>query len=249
MAYADQQGMSTGRIISIAAVLLLHAFLGYALVTGLAYEAVKNVKERLEVLDVTEEKPPEEEPPPPPPEEVYVAPPPVFVAPSPAPTNNQTRTTTQDTDNKPAPVEYTPCPAGSQQAQVVKGQQCVPKAVETQRCWNGNVIPKTATCPPEPKDLSEKARPKNNKNRWVTTNDYPSRSLQREEEGTSRLNLTVGANGRVTACSASGASAALNNAACKNARRRARFHPAKDKSGRPTTGSYSTSVRWQIPPR
>jgi periplasmic protein TonB len=246
MAYADQQGMSTGRIVSIAAVLILHAFLGYALVTGLAYEAVKNVQERLEVLDVQEEKPPEEEPPPPPPDEVFVAPPPAFAAPSPAPTNNTSSSATNDTEEKP---EYVTCPAGSQQSQVLKGQQCQQKASPTKTCWDGSVIPDTATCPDKPveKDLSKPASPKNNKATWVTTNDYPSRSLSREEEGTSRLNMTVGPDGRVTGCSASGATAALDAAACQFATRRARFNPALDKAGNPTTGQFSTSVRWVIP--
>ena len=64
MAYADQQGMSSNRLISIIIVVLLHAFLGYALVTGLAYDAVKQIKAKMTVVDVEEEKPPEEEPPP-----------------------------------------------------------------------------------------------------------------------------------------------------------------------------------------
>ena len=245
MAYADQQGMSTGRIVSIAAVLLLHAFLGYALVTGLAYEAVKNVKERLEVLDVEEEKPPEEEPPPPPPEDVFVPPPPVFTAPTPAPSNNNSSPPPPDPTPTPTPTPRAHCWDGSTAA---TASQCKPRP-EKFKCWNGALVDQGSQCPPKPVDKSKKARPKNSKSRWVTTNDYPSRSLQREEEGTSRLNMTVGANGKVTACSASGATAALNTAACRFAKRRARFHPALDKSGNPTTGSYSTSVRWQIPPR
>ena len=56
MAYADQEGMSRNRLVSIIIVLLLHAFLGYALVTGLAFEAVQKVKEKLNVIDVKEEE-------------------------------------------------------------------------------------------------------------------------------------------------------------------------------------------------
>jgi protein TonB len=248
MAYADQQGMSTGRIVSIAAVLILHAFLGYALVTGLAYEAVQNVAERLEVVDVQEEKPPEEEPPPPP-DDLQVQPPPVFVAPSQAPTRNTTTTTTTDTTEKDNTPKFKSCPAGSAQDQVPEGQACSPKASPKKTCWDGSVIDDSATCPDKPveKDLSKPASPKNNKSTWVTTNDYPSRSLTREEEGTSRLSMTVGPDGRVTGCSASGAPEALNQAACQFATRRARFNPALDKAGNPTSGSFSTSVRWQIP--
>lgn len=75
MAYADQQ-MSTRRIVAISVVALLHAGLGYAFVTGLAYNVVKKLPTVLETFDVQEAKPPEEEPPPPPPEP-EAAPPPV----------------------------------------------------------------------------------------------------------------------------------------------------------------------------
>jgi len=247
MAYADQQGMSTGRIVSIALVVILHAFLGYALVTGLAYEAVKTVKERLEVLDVEEEEVKEEEPPPPPPEEEYV-PPPIDVPPTPFPPPSNNKTPPKEPPPPPPPLQV-PCPAGSVSPFAPTLAQCRQKPPETQTCWDGSVIPKASACPPRPVDKSKKATPRNNRNRWVTTNDYPSRSLQREEEGTSRLNMTISAKGRVTACSASGATAALDKAACRFATRRARFNPALDTNGNPTTGQYSTSVRWQIPPR
>lgn len=75
MAYADQQ-MSTRRIVAMVIVGLLHAALGYAFVTGLAYNVIKKMPTVLETFDVQEAKPPEEEPPPPPPEP-EAAPPPV----------------------------------------------------------------------------------------------------------------------------------------------------------------------------
>ena len=75
MAYADQQEMSTSRIVSIVIVVLLHVFLGYAFVTGLAYEAVQQAKKSLNVVDVKEEEPPEEEEPPPPEPDKQIEPP------------------------------------------------------------------------------------------------------------------------------------------------------------------------------
>ena len=53
MSYVDQ-GMSQGRIWSIVLVAILHALLGYAFVTGLAYKFVKNVQEDLKTFDVEE---------------------------------------------------------------------------------------------------------------------------------------------------------------------------------------------------
>ena len=76
MAYADQQ-MSARRIVAIGIVALLHAGLGYAFVTGLAYSVIKKMPTVLETFDVQEAKPPEEAPPPPPPPEPEAAPPPV----------------------------------------------------------------------------------------------------------------------------------------------------------------------------
>ena len=89
MAYADQDGMSSSRLVSIIIVALLHAFLGYALVTGLAYEAVQQVKAKLNVVDVKEEEPPEEEPPPEPEKQIeppVVSPPPLVTTITPPPT-------------------------------------------------------------------------------------------------------------------------------------------------------------------
>ena len=39
----------------------------------------------------------------------------------------------------------------------------------------------------------------------------------------------------------------LDKATCKYASSRARFAPAKDGEGQPTTGSYSSRVKWVIP--
>ena len=66
MAYADQQ-MSGNRVVAIIIVALIHIALGYALITGLAYNAVQQVVERVTTIDIEEPPPPEEEPPPPPP--------------------------------------------------------------------------------------------------------------------------------------------------------------------------------------
>lgn len=94
MAYADQ-GMSTNRIIGLAVAAIIHVALGYALVTGLAYEAVKKAVERVTTVDIEEPPPPEDEPPPPPEDIPDVVPPPVAppppinIAPAPPPIQTQ----------------------------------------------------------------------------------------------------------------------------------------------------------------
>jgi periplasmic protein TonB len=273
MAYADQQGMSNGRLVSIALVILLHVFLGYAFVTGLAFEAVKKVSEKLNVVDVTEEKPPEEEPPPPPPDDTMPPPPPAFAVETKAPTPNQSALAKPDPAPKPITPEYTPCPNGA--PAVLKGQTCAPGSV-TRQCPNGGPIinvTKGETCPPEPEKTKPcefgppvlvsqtcaakpepkfkptPATPTGNVNGWVTPDDYPSRDLQQEHQGSVSVRLTIGTNGRVTDCSVTGSSGfpGLDSATCSKIKSRAKFKPATDSEGNPTTGSYSKSVRWVVP--
>jgi periplasmic protein TonB len=220
MAYADQDGMSTNRLVSIIIVLLLHVFLGYALVTGLAYDAVVAIKEKMTVVDVKEEEPPEEEEPPPEPEKQIeppvVSPPPLVKTVTPPP-----MVRTVDTPPPAAPIVPTAAP------------------------------PAPAAPPPPPPPVAKRPNPvpKGNPGNWANTNDYPSRALQQEREGTTGFRVTVGPNGRVTDCQISSSSGHpdLDQATCTNVTRRARFDPALDGNGNPTTGTYSNRVRWQIP--
>ncbi len=80
MAYADQS-MSTRKVVSIGLVVVLHAIIGYAFVTGLAFNVIKKVQKDLTMVDVVEEAPPPEDVPPPPPPEKVVEPPPVVAPP------------------------------------------------------------------------------------------------------------------------------------------------------------------------
>lgn len=220
MAYADQQGMSTNRLVSIIIVVILHLFLGYALVTGLAYEAVKKAAEKMNVVDVKEEEPPEEEEPPPEPEKQIeppvVSPPPLVKTVSPPPT-------VQTVSDPPPSISL------------------VPKAAP----------PAPAAPPPPPPPVAKRPKPvpKGNPGNWANTNDYPARALQQEREGVTRFSVTVGANGRVTGCSITGSSghADLDQVTCSKITSRGRFDPALDGSGQPTSGTWSSSVRWQIP--
>jgi protein TonB len=111
------------------------------------------------------------------------------------------------------------------------------------------IAPPAPVAPPPPRFQPKGAVPKGRPGEWVTTNDYPSRALREEREGVTRFRLTVGPDGRVQDCQITGSSGSpdLDEAACANLRRRGRFTPATDGEGQPTTGSYGSSVRWQIP--
>lgn len=157
------------------------------------------------------------EPPPPPPKQD--APPPPIVAPP----------VKVDVNVAPVQVEVAPAPP-----------PVAPPPV---------YIPPAPAAPPPPRFTPTGAVPKGQPGLWATSNDYPSRALREEREGTTGFRVTVGPDGKVADCqiTSSSGSSDLDAATCENVRRRARFTPAKDGDGNPTTGSYSNRIRWVIP--
>ena len=214
MAYADQQ-MSGNRVIAIILVALIHVALGYALITGLAYSAMKKAIERVTTVDIEEEVP-EEEPPPPPPDEVQ--PPPIVAPPPPISLN---------VSPPPIQVVTTPPPPAP-------------------------VIPVARPVPPPPPPAPSKARgaTPDGLSRWSARiqEQYPARAVRDEVEGRVGVRVTVGPNGRVADCSVSSSSGSsiLDEAACSGMRSYARFNPALDAAGNPTSGSYSTTIVYQL---
>jgi len=81
MSYAQRKQMSSNRIVAIVIVALIHVGMGYALVTGLAYNVGKKLVEDLKTFDVEDEPPPPPDEPPPPPEQIPDQPPPVVAPP------------------------------------------------------------------------------------------------------------------------------------------------------------------------
>ena len=211
------QSMSGNKLIAIIIVGLIHVAVGYALVTGLAYSATKKLIERVTTVDIDEPEPEVEEPPPPPPEN---APPPPIVAP-------------------PPPINVAVAPPAIQT--VTTAPPPPPLVIHT-------AAPPPAP-PPPPRVQPKGAEPRGNPGSWANSNDYPSRALREEREGVTRFSVTVGADGRVTGCQVTGSSghADLDDTTCKLIQRRARFRPATDGDGQPTTGSWSSAVRWEIP--
>jgi periplasmic protein TonB len=93
------------------------------------------------------------------------------------------------------------------------------------------------------------ARPRGSSANWATTADYPGSDLRQGNQGLVRFSLTVGADGKVSACVVTRSSGfpGLDEATCDKVSSRARFEPATDASGAKVTGSYAGSVRWVIP--
>jgi periplasmic protein TonB len=215
MSYADQQ-VSGNRVAAFIIVALLHVLLGYALVSGLAFEGMKQLVKKVTTVDIKKDEPKKEPPPPP---KAKAAPPPI-VAPPPRINVNVTPPPVTTVATPPPPAPIMPV-----------------------------LAPPAPVAPPPPRFQPKSAAPKGNPANWATTNDYPSRALREDRAGTTGFRVTVGPDGRVTSCSVTSSSGHpdLDEATCSNVTRRARFTPASDGEGQPTSGSYSNRIRWVIP--
>jgi protein TonB len=211
--------MSRGRVWAIISVAILHALLAYALVSGLAYKFIKSATEDLKTFDVKETPPPPpEEPPPPPPDEPTS--PPMTAMPSPVPMPSS--------PTAPPPPPFIAAPPAIRV--LPPGPPTPPPAP-----------PQVRTVPPQ--------RARANLNSYFSADDYPAAALRGNDQGTTGFSLTIGPNGRVTDCSvtASSGSSALDQATCRILRSRARYTPARDASGNPTSGRDSGRVTWRLP--
>lgn len=97
--------------------------------------------------------------------------------------------------------------------------------------------------------VSVQARSRANLPSLFSDEDYPASALRNSEEGTVGFRLDVGANGRVTNCTIikSSSSAALDAATCRLLRSRARFTPAVDAQGQPTSSEVTDTKTWSLP--
>jgi protein TonB len=263
MSYLDQR-MSPARLWAMVGVAILHVLIGFAFITGFYQKFTKEGVQDLDVFDVEEPPPPEELPPPdePVPEvqspEVYVPPPPNFVPPPPRPPMDTSR---EPPRNPPAMdpnagregLPQGPPPATSKSCPGYPGQgfpiaaTCPAPPPQTKTCPGGQTVPVSANCPPvTPPAAPTQAKLQNPG--AISNDDYPAAAQRAGAQGTTRITLQVGPNGRATGCSVTGSSgnSALDNTACSLAQRRFRFTPAT-RDGKPVAGSASTSIRWVLP--
>ena len=107
------------------------------------------------------------------------------------------------------------------------------------------LAPPPSAPPPPPPPPAKPATPRNDPGSWATPNDYPSRALREEREGTTSFRVSIADDGSVASCSVTGSSghADLDEATCKFVTRRARFRKPSEGYG----NSYSNRVRWVIP--
>ena len=219
MAYADTN--STNRKLgATAAVVVLEAGLAWAIIAGLTMTITTRKDPRINTFKVPPENP--------------IKPPEVLPQPTSQP---QTRPLRPITD----PV-------------IDLGPATLPTfAADDGLGGGGNdaiEIPRvTPTPPPVPTFTPKSARPKGNYAGWVSTSAYPTSDLRGEHEGSVRYRLSIDAAGKATGCSvvASSGFAGLDQAACAELLRHAKFEPATDATGARALGSFSGTVTWRLP--
>ena len=210
MSYAQKKEISGNRTMAIILVAVIQLVLGYAIVTGLAYNVIKKAAEDLKTFDV------EEEPPPPPKDMPDVPPPPTVPPPL------------VRMESPPPPI------------QVIESPRPPP-------------IPPVAPAPPPPPAPPRKVvsaqSARGDLRSLFSADDYPASAQASGAEGTTQASLTIGPDGRVTACNIirSAGNSSLDSTTCSILRRRAKFTPARDSNGNATSDTITTPpIRWVL---
>ena len=217
MSYAQRKEISGNRTLAIVFVVVIQFALGYAIVTGLAYNVIKKTAENLKVIDVESPPPPPEKPPPPPKDLPKVPPPPTIPPPL----------VQMQAPPPPIAVQIAPTP---------------PPVIPP-------VAPAPPPPPPPPQKIVSAQSAKGDVRTLFSADDYPASAQAAGAEGTAQATLTIGPDGRVVGCNLikSTGNGALDSATCNILRRRAKFTPARDSNGNPTTDTYTTPpIRWQL---
>ena len=103
--------------------------------------------------------------------------------------------------------------------------------------------------PPSPPGKQRPPRPTGDPGLWVTNDDYPAEALRYDQQGTTGFRVTIDPGGKVVGCEITSPSgfASLDEMTCRVMTQRARFSPALDKKGKPTTGTWASRCRWVLP--
>jgi len=218
MSYAQKKEIGGNRTLAIILVALIQFAVGYAIVTGLAYNVIKKAAQDLKTFNV-EEKPPPPEPPPPPPKDMPKVPPPPVTPPplvrmeTPPPPTIQTVTAPPPPvyipPVVPAPPAPPPPPRKVQSATSAKG--------DLRTLFSADDYPAAAQ----------------------------AAGAEGTAQATLTIGPTgqvVGCN-----LIRSTGNSALDSATCNILRRRAKFTPARDSNGQATTDSVTTPpIVWRL---
>jgi protein TonB len=114
------------------------------------------------------------------------------------------------------------------------------------------IVPPSPPPPPPPPPVAKKvepARARANLASYVSDADYPAAAIRGEQQGTTRFRLVVSPDGRVSECTVTGSSgsSALDSATCRLMKQRARFTPARNSDGNPTSDTVANAIKWVLP--
>jgi len=98
--------------------------------------------------------------------------------------------------------------------------------------------------------LPQRARSVQPLGSWVSDTDYPPDALARSAEGIVGFRLVVDPQGQVSDCKIERSSGdeSLDAQTCAIMTSRPRFHPARNREGRPVIDVVRSRIRWQIDP-
>jgi protein TonB len=221
MSYAQRKELTGNKTASIVMTTLVVGGLMYAIVTGLAYNVIKKAVENTKVVTVEDQPPPPPDEPPPPPKDMPKVPPPPMTPPPLVQTKTQ-----------PPPIQTVAAPP------------------ELPPMRPPVMAPPAPPPPPAPAHKVQSAQSsKGDLRNLFSGDDYPAAAMSAGAEGTAQASITVGPDGRVVGCNItrSSGNGALDAATCNIIRRRAKFTPARDSNGNPTTDTLSTPpITWRL---
>ena len=218
MSYAQRKEISGNRTLAIIFVLVIQFGLGYAIVTGLAYNVIKKAAQDLKTFDV-EEQPPPPEPPPPPPKDMPKVPPPPMTPPPLVRVNTA-----------PPPI------------QVVEAPQPPPIPPVVQ------APPPPAPPPPPRKVQSAQSAKGDLRTLFSADDYPASAQASGAEgTSQASITIGPDGRVASCNIIRSSGNSALDSATCNIIRRRAKFVPARDSNGNATTDTITTPpITWRL---
>jgi len=218
MSYAQKKEISGNRTVAIIFVAIIQLALGYAIVTGLAFNVIKKTVQDLKTFDVEEPPPPPEKPPPPPKDMPDVPPPPM--TPPPLVRMNTTPPPIQvvESPNIPPvapPVIAPPAPPPPPAPRKVQSAQSAKGDLRT--LFSGDDYPASA------------------------------QSAGAEGTAQAQLSIGPDGRVTGCNLIRSTGNSALDSATCNILRRRAKFTPARDSNGQATSDTITTPpITWRL---
>jgi protein TonB len=218
MSFAQRKEIGGNRTLAIIMVVIIQFGLGYAIVTGLAYNVIKKTVQDLKTFDVEEQPPPPEEPPPPPKDMPKVPPPPTIPPPL------------VRMESPPPPIQVVESPA----------PPVIPPVIQAP--------PPPPAPPPPRKVQSASARGDVRSIFSTDDYPASALASGAQGTAQAQLTIGPDGRVQGCNLVRSTGNGALDQATCNILRRRAKFTPARDSNGQATTDTYTTPpIRWEIP--